>query len=26
MGDTNPQLLIDLLKESPIEVRVRKMK
>jgi len=26
MGETNPQLLIDLLKESKIEVRVRKMK
>lgn len=26
MGDTNPQLLVDLLKGSPIEVRVRKMK
>lgn len=25
-GDTNPQLLVDLLKDSPIEVRVRKMK
>lgn len=26
MGETNPQLLIDLLKGSPIEVRIRKMK
>jgi L-ascorbate metabolism protein UlaG (beta-lactamase superfamily) len=26
MGETNPQLLVDLLKESKIEVRVRKMK
>jgi L-ascorbate metabolism protein UlaG (beta-lactamase superfamily) len=25
-GDTNPQLLVDLLKGIPIEVRVRKMK
>ncbi|MCK9639240.1 MAG: MBL fold metallo-hydrolase [Prolixibacteraceae bacterium] len=25
-GETNPQLLVDLLKESPIEVRIRKMK
>jgi L-ascorbate metabolism protein UlaG (beta-lactamase superfamily) len=26
MGETNPQLLVDLLKESKIEVRVRRMK
>jgi L-ascorbate metabolism protein UlaG (beta-lactamase superfamily) len=26
MGDTNPQLLVDLLKGSNIEVRIRKMK
>jgi L-ascorbate metabolism protein UlaG (beta-lactamase superfamily) len=26
LGDTNPQLLVDLLKDTPIEVRVRKMK
>jgi L-ascorbate metabolism protein UlaG (beta-lactamase superfamily) len=25
-GDTNPQLLVDLLKDTPIKVRVRKMK
>jgi L-ascorbate metabolism protein UlaG (beta-lactamase superfamily) len=25
-GDTNPQLLVDLLKDTPIEVRIRKMK
>jgi len=26
LGDTNPQLLIDLLKNTPIKIRIRKMK
>jgi L-ascorbate metabolism protein UlaG (beta-lactamase superfamily) len=25
-GETDPQLLVDLLKDTPIKVRVRKMK